>query len=139
MNGRKCDLPVLVVDGDLFSDFGGFAREFSKLLDDHVWKESLDAFNDILRGGFGTPERGWIFRWLNSDRSREALGYEATLKRLERMLVTCHPTNREHVQARIDSARRAEGPTLFDEIVEIIQIHGPGGSESADNVILELR
>jgi hypothetical protein len=133
------DLPVLVVDGSLFSDFEGFAREFTKLLDDYTWSGNLDAFNDILRGGFGTPELGWIFRWLHHESSREALGYGATIRRLERMLLTCHPDNRERVAARIESAKRGEGPTLFDEIVEIIRVHGPGGEESEDNVILELR
>jgi hypothetical protein len=52
------DMPVLVVDGPAFSNFAGFQREFSMLLEDYAWQGSLDAFNDILRGGFGTPESG---------------------------------------------------------------------------------
>lgn len=52
------DLPVLVVDGALFTDFDGFAREFTKLLRDYTWTGNVDAFNDILRGGFGTPDLG---------------------------------------------------------------------------------
>jgi RNAse (barnase) inhibitor barstar len=67
-------LPVLVVDGANFSDLDGFAREFSRLLRDYTWRGNLDAFHDILRGGFGTPEDGWLLRWLNSDLSRAALG-----------------------------------------------------------------
>ncbi|GLY51690.1 hypothetical protein [Lentzea sp. NBRC 102530] len=133
------DLPVLVVDGALFSDFDGFAREFTKLLCHYEWTGNLDAFNDILRGGFGTPELGWVFRWVNAEKSRTALGHRATAKRLEGILKTCHPTNRASVEARIEAARRGEGPTLFDDIVEIIRDHGPGGDESEDNVILELR
>ena len=96
-------LPVLVIDGARFSDFDGFAREFSRLLRDYTWRGNLDAFNDLLRGGFGTPEGGWVLRWVNADLSRTALG-----------------------------------PTLFDEIVEIIREHGPGGRESEDGVVLEL-
>jgi hypothetical protein len=38
----------------------------------------------------------------------------------------------------ISSARRCEGPTLFDEIVEVVRDHGPGGGESEDGVLLEL-
>jgi RNAse (barnase) inhibitor barstar len=68
------DLPVLVIDGARFSSFEGFAREFSRLLRDHTWRGNLDAFNDILRGGFGTPDGGWVLRWVNSDLSRTALG-----------------------------------------------------------------
>ncbi|MCX2947718.1 hypothetical protein [Lentzea sp. NEAU-D7] len=133
------ELPVLVVDGALFTDFDGFAREFTKLLDDYTWEGNLDAFNDILRGGFGTPDLGWVFEWRNSARSRVALGHPATVEWLEDTLRGCHPTHRDRLRARIEAARRGEGPTLFDRIVEIIGHHGPGGGESADNVILELR
>lgn len=104
----------------------------------YTWRGSLDAFNDILRGGFGTPEDGWLLRWLNSESSRAALGYEATIRRLEGLPTTCHPSKRPIVEARIRSARRSEGPTLFDEIVDVIRDHGPGGTESEDGVLLEL-
>jgi RNAse (barnase) inhibitor barstar len=97
------DLPVLVIDGARFADLDGFAREFSRLLRDYTWRGNLDAFNDILRGGFGTPENGWVLRWLNSERSRNALG-----------------------------------PTLFDQLVDIIRDHGPGGAQWRDGVVLEL-
>jgi hypothetical protein len=132
------DPPVLVIDGSAFSDFEGFQREFSALLEDHAWHGNLDAFNDILRGGFGTPATRWVLRWLNSDLSRRALGYEATLDRLEALVKTCHPSNIGHFRQRIDAARRGEGPTLFDEIVDIIRVHGPGGEEEEDGVVLEL-
>jgi hypothetical protein len=132
------ELPVLVIDGARFSDFEGFAREFSRLLCNHTWRGNLDAFNDILRGRFGTPETGWVLRWLDSELSRAALGYEATIRRLEQLLITCHPSNRSHIEARISCAQRGEGPSLFDEVVEIIRNHGPGGSESEDGVLLDL-
>jgi hypothetical protein len=132
------DTPVLVIDGAAFGDFEGFQREFSLLLEDYAWQGNLDAFNDILRGGFGTPESGFMLRWLNSDLSVRALGYEATRRHLEGLLQTCHPSNVDHVRQRIDTARRGEGPTLFDEIVEIIRGHGSGGDEEEDGVVLEL-
>jgi hypothetical protein len=130
---------VLVIDGASFCDFEGFAREFSRLLCNYTWRGNLDAFNDILRGGFGTPENGWVLRWLHSESFRTRLGYDATVKWLEEVLLTCHPTNRPHVQDRLIAARRDEGPTLFDQIVDIIRYHGPGGPESADGVLLDLR
>jgi hypothetical protein len=138
MTNQSGDLPVLAIDGADFSDFEGFAREFSRLLCNYQWRGNLDAFNDLLRGGFGTPENGWILRWFNSELSRAALGHEATARRLEGLLVTCHPSNRSAFKDRISRARRGQGPTLFDEIVEIIRDHGPGGDESEDGVVLEL-
>lgn len=130
--------PVLVIDGNEFDDFEGFAREFTRLLDDYDWRGNLDAFNDILRGGFGTPEGEWTLRWVNSDRSRAALGYEATARYLSALLPNVHPTNRSSWLERLRRAREREGSTLFDEIVEIIRIHGPGGREADDGVDLEL-
>jgi hypothetical protein len=115
------DLPVLVIDGAHFSDFDGFIREFSRLL-----------------CNYETPENGWVLRWLNSELSRTALGYEATTRRVERLLLACHPSNRSTIEARISCARSGQGPTLFDEIVDIIRDHGPGGNESEDGVVLQL-
>ena len=131
--------PVLVIDGSRFTDFDGFAVEFSKLLNDYTWRGNLDAFNDILRGGFGTPDGGFVLRWSRSDLSRNALGYDATAARLRSLQLTCHPTNREQIAARLEDARRGVGPTLFDELVEIIEIHGPGGRESDSGVELDLQ
>jgi hypothetical protein len=138
MTNESDHLPMLVIDGANFSDLDGFAREFSRLLCNYTWRGNLDAFNDLLRGGFRTPETGWVLRWLNSESSRAALGYQETARRLEQLLLTCHPSNRSIIEARIRGARRGEGPTLFDEIVGIIRDHGPGGIESEDGVVLEL-
>lgn len=130
--------PVRVIDGANFADFEGFAREFSKLLRDYTWNGNLDAFTDILRGGFGTPENGWTLRWQNSELSRAALGYEATIRWLEQIHLTCHPSNRPDVRDRIRNARQCRGRTIFDEIVEIIRDHAPEGEEPEDGIVLEL-
>jgi hypothetical protein len=129
---------VLVIDGSRFDDFTGFAREFTRLLDDYEWRGNLNAFNDILRGGFGTPEGVWILRWLNSERSKSMLGHEARAQQLEELGPNVHPTNKVEFHEELAMARRHEGPTLFDLIVEIIRTHGPGGSEAEDGVVLEL-
>ncbi len=138
MADRGDDLPVLTIDGARFSDFDGFTCEFSRLLRDHTWQGNLDAFDDILGGGFGTPDGGWILRWLNSRRSRSALGYQATVRRREQLLLTCHPSNRPTIHAEIVNAERGEGPTLFDEIVGIIRDHGPDEDGTRDGIRLEL-
>jgi len=55
--GRE-SLPTLTIDGQRFSDLSGFYAEVSKYLIPGTLRVSnLDSFNDILRGGFGTPER----------------------------------------------------------------------------------
>jgi len=42
------------------------------------------------------------------------------------------------VEAEVVSAKRREGPTLFDEIVGFTRDHGPDGDESGDGILLEL-
>lgn len=132
------DLPVLTLDGTRFGDFDGFTREFSTLLDGHTWHGNLDALDDVLRGGFGTPANGWVLRWTGSESSRAALGHEAAARRLEDLLGRAHPSNRAALAARLDDARRGVGPTLFDEVVAVIREHGPGGREAEDGIRLEL-
>jgi RNAse (barnase) inhibitor barstar len=126
--------PVFQIDGDRFSSLEEFFDEVGAALSTAAWGRNLDAFNDVLRGGFGTPEGGFILRWLHSSRSRDALGYRATVDYLERKLQRCHPANIPMVTSELEAARRGEGQTVFDILVEIIRIHGPGGDEAEDGV-----
>ena len=128
-----------ILDGTEFSTFEGFARHFSAVvLRGHEWRGNLDAFNDILRGGFGTPEEGFVLVWRNHARSKECLGHGEAARRLEGLLETCHPSNIPRFRARLAAARQGQGSTLFDELVEIIRIHGIGGREEHDGVELVL-
>jgi GNAT superfamily N-acetyltransferase len=130
--------PVRIIDGAAFDDFDGFVREFNRLLCHHTWNGNLDAFNDILRGGFGTPETTWTLRWADAERSRRVLGHPAMARWLQRNLQSCHPTNRAGVEARLRAAQRGEGETLFGLIVEIIREHAPDGDETGYRIVLEL-
>ena len=128
MNAEK---RILEIDGAAFDDLAGFYEEVSrKLIPGAKWGRNLDAFNDILRGGFGTPEGGFVLRWLNAERSKRQLGFEETVRYLERKVRTCHPRNVGYVTEDLAAARRGEGPTLFDILVEIVGSHGPGGDEA---------
>ncbi|MBT9471799.1 MAG: barstar family protein [Pseudomonadota bacterium] len=117
---------------------GGWARAAKRVPAGAYWGRNLDAFNDILRGGFGTPEEGFVIRWINSDQAREHLGYGETVKRFEEMFWECHPENKDHVYGMLTEARAGKGETVFDQLIEIIRTHGPGGEEADDNVHLAL-
>ena len=108
------------------------------LLGGTEYGRNLDAFNDVLRGGFGTPEGGFILRWKNSEISRQRLGYSETIRFIEQKLETCHPTNIASVIDDLARARNGEGQTLFEVICSIIRVHGLGGEESEDCVELQL-
>jgi RNAse (barnase) inhibitor barstar len=127
------------IDGKNFSTLEEFYDEISRVLIPGAWwGRNLDAFNDILRGGFGTPDGGFTLRWLNHDVSRQRLGYAETVRQLELRLQRCHPSNRESVAAELAQAQAHTGPTVFDWLIEIIRIHGPGGEEAEDGVDLVL-
>lgn len=131
--------PTRELDGDRIDDLEGFWDEVERqLIPGARWGRNLDAFNDILRGGFGTPEGGFVLRWKNAARSRVRLGQAETVRWLEERLPRVHPTNVEHFRARLEAARRGDEPTLFDVLVEIIRVHCPGGREAGDGVELEL-
>ena len=128
------------IDGRQFSTLEEFFEEISRvLIPGSYWGHNLDAFNDILRGGFGTPDEGFILIWENSDLSRSRLGNAETVRQLELRLERCQPTNRNSVKKQLRNAHSNMGPVVFDWLVEIIRVHGSGGEEAEDNVILKLQ
>jgi len=128
-----------VIDGTRFSTLEEFYDEVSRvLIPGAYWGRNLDAFNDILRSGFGTPEGGFILRWKNSQLSRRRLGYRETVRQLELRLQHCHPSNRARFRRALEDALRERGPTAFDWLVEIIEDHGTGGEQAEDGVELQL-
>jgi RNAse (barnase) inhibitor barstar len=127
------------IDGNDFSTLEEFFEEISRvLIPGAVWGRGLDAFNDILRGGFGTPDEGFTLRWRNHRVSQQRLGYAETTRQLELRLERCHPTGRKKVAAELALARTQGGETVFDWLLEIIRVHGPGGREAEDGVELVL-
>jgi RNAse (barnase) inhibitor barstar len=127
------------IDGNSFSTMEGFFEEISKvMIPGAYWGHNLDAFSDILRGGFGTPRDGFVIRWTNHAVSQERLGYPETVRQLELRLQRCHPTSRTQVAGDLANARAGLGPTAYDWLVEIIRDHGNGGRRQEDGVSLVL-
>jgi RNAse (barnase) inhibitor barstar len=122
--------PVYEIDGSRFETLEAFFDEISRVLVPGAhWGRNLDAFNDILRGGFGTPDGGFILRWTNSALSRERLSYAETVRQLELRLQKCHPANRDRIEEYLDDATKGTGTTVFDWLLDIIRLHAPGGRE----------
>jgi len=129
----------LELDGLRITTLEQFYDEVSRTLIPHApWGRNLDAFNDILRGGFGTPDQGFDLVWRHHATAREHLGHRETARQLERRLARCHPLNREGVAEDLARARAGEGPTVFDWLIEIIREHGSGDQEATDAVRLVL-
>ena len=117
------------IDGRRFSTLEDFDAEVSRvLIPGAEWGHNLDAFNDILRGGFGTPEGGFTLRWSQHAVSKERLGYPETVRQLELRLARCHSSGRPRVAQELESARAGQGATVY----------GPGGQQANDRVELVL-
>jgi RNAse (barnase) inhibitor barstar len=131
--------PAYEIDGRDFSTLEEFYDVISRvLIPGFDWGHNLDALNDILRGGFGTPEEGFVLRWRHSALSRERLGHPETARQLKLRLSRCHPSNRQSVARELAAAENGSGSTVFDWLVEIIRDHGEGGRQADDCVTLEL-
>ena len=115
----------IIIDGAKFSTMDEFYEEMERLLTrDLSWRtgRNMDAFHDLLRGGFGVHAygEGVDFLWLHADKSRRDFGYDATARYWEAILKRCHPVNRPKIQEKVKAAQDHTGPTLFDIISEQI-------------------
>jgi len=126
------------IDGERFSILEEFYDEIDRALNLAPWGRNLNAFNDILRGGFGTPEEGFVIRWKNHAVSKERLGYSETARLLELQLGRCDPANRASISSELEDAKAHKGQTAFEWLIAIIQIHGKGGREAQDGIELIL-
>jgi RNAse (barnase) inhibitor barstar len=115
---------IYIIDGRQVGSLEDFYRVMGEAVNGPggYFGSNLDAFNDCLRGGYGTPEDGdFAVEWRAHEVSRINLGYEETVRQLELRLARCHPSSRPHVQADLDAARAGQGPTVFDWLVEIFE------------------
>ncbi|MER8070882.1 barstar family protein [Streptomyces sp. NPDC094034] len=88
---------------------------------------NLDALADCLHGGYGTPDDGdFVIEWRRHELSRRTLGREETVRTLQRRLERAHPTNKAAVQGQLDAVLAGDGPTVFDELVRLIESEAPG-------------
>lgn len=124
---------IIAIRGDKIDSLDAFLREFGEAVNGPggYFGAGLDAFDDCLYGGFGI-EAPFRIRWENSAASRRALDHAETARQIAAWIPGCHPSNHGDMMLRIAAARREEGPTVFDYIVEIIRDHKDRG------IILEL-
>lgn len=132
--------PVVTIDGADFTSLEGFFDEFERrAMKGQAWCRNLDAFNDVLRGGLGTPQGGFLLVWRHHALSRHRLGYAETTRELRRMLATGDPHNEMATRRDIAAAASHQGSTVYDWLLDIIRAHGPGGAEAEDGIELLLR
>ena len=116
--------PTYCLDGAEFDTLEGFYDAVERgLLGGLSFGRNLDALNDVLRGEFGPLPREFALVWRHAELSRRRLGHGEAARQLELRLGRCHPSNVALVERDLRAARRGEGPTVFDWLVEIIREH----------------
>lgn len=113
------DRELFEIRGANFSDFAGFVKECNRAFISQFggdWNGHLDAFNDYL----SWAEAPYTLRWKQAWKSRQVLGYEAMIVWCLHRILECNPPSQSPFWNDLDAARRQEGPTLFERLVEII-------------------
>jgi RNAse (barnase) inhibitor barstar len=124
------DRKTIIIDGNNISNLKTFYEEIDRILTkDLDWKtgHNLDAFNDILRGGFGVAEykEPIILIWKNASKNKNDLGIKAT-KRFYKIKICMNKYSLSNVQnwkGKLKQLFHKNGKTLFTIIVDIIKEH----------------
>jgi RNAse (barnase) inhibitor barstar len=114
-----------VLDGKSINNLADFYSEVERKLTKNLeWSigRNLNAFTDVLRGGFGLHGYGepLHIKWINYRHAEQALGWDETIKCLTASLKTCHPSNLDSAQKNLDKAKKHIGETLFETVKTII-------------------
>jgi len=122
--GSNPDLGVAVVDGCNINDIASFYDEINAVyMSSESWKiGSLDGFDDLLYGGFGTfkDAASHCIVWKDIAHSRTSLGLETTLAYYQGAQ---SPFNQTHFQKKLDELKAGRGETYFDIVADIIRSH----------------
>ncbi len=113
-----------IIDGEKFTTLEGFYDEFTSVVLPGVeWGKNLDAFDDVLSGGIGQFAAGDTIVWKNSQLSRARLGYNETIRQLERQLTESDSSQHESILLAIELAKNERGETVFNWLQEILTEH----------------
>ncbi|WP_286752281.1 MULTISPECIES: hypothetical protein [Sphingobacterium] len=125
--GSNPDLGVAVIDGCNINDIASFYEEINAVyMCNESWKiGSLDGFDDLLYGGFGTfkDANSHCIVWKDIAQSRASLGIETTLAYYQGKLGAQSPFNQTHFQKKLEELKAGRGETYFDIVADIIRSH----------------
>ena len=112
------------IDGNNISNFKEFVQEFNKKVfkSDH-WHGNIDTLDDMLDGGYGTPDESEDFTifWENASKSREDLDANEYL--MWKMKGADMRYADESFKKEIELAQSGLGMTMFMLLVNTIVNH----------------
>ena len=121
-------IKTIIIDGNKIHDIPSFYKEINRVfMADIDWKlgQSLDAFNDMLYGGYGAIEGGEKIRlvWAGFEKNQKDLGLELTKTYYQEKLKSPEKFNSDFVQQKLAELEDGTGKTYFEIILEIIGEH----------------
>ena len=127
-DGTVTTTPILTIVGSAIHDIPSFYAEINRVfMANEDWKlgESLDALDDMLRGGYGAVRGGGpvILVWQDIDRARSHLGFAATCAFLEAKLQRPDRYDVARIDRQLADLKSGTGQTYFDIILDIIAGH----------------
>jgi RNAse (barnase) inhibitor barstar len=121
-------VPQIILEGKNIYDITSFYKEINRVfMQNEDWElgESLDAFNDLLYGGFGIlkglPKIQLI--WNDSKKCSHTLGYDTTKVYYLKKLEPGSPFNRAYHEQKLAELEADNGQTYFEIILDIISDH----------------
>ncbi len=121
-------IPQIILEGKNIHDISSFYKEVNRVfMQNEDWElgESLDAFNDLLHGGFGIlkglPNIQLI--WNDSKLSSHSLGYDTTKVYYLKKISPGSPFNRAYHEQKLTELKAGNGRTYFEIVLDIISEH----------------
>ncbi|GAB3690656.1 hypothetical protein GCM10027592_08070 [Spirosoma flavus] len=116
------------IDGTAINDIASFYEEINRVfMEGESWRigQSLDAFNDLLFGGYGALKGldSVELVWHHMDHSRNALGYQTTRAYYLEKLKPGLPYNKKLFAEKLAALENGSGETYFDSILSLIAEH----------------
>ncbi|GAB2521999.1 barstar family protein [Spirosoma aerophilum] len=116
------------IDGTAINDIASFYDEINRaFMVGESWRigPSLDAFNDLLYGGYGALQGAESVElvWHHMDHSRNALGKQTTRDYYLDKLRPGSPYNKKLFKEKLETLDNGAGETYFDTVMAILTEH----------------
>ncbi len=116
------------IDGTAINDIASFYEEINRVfMVGESWQigQSLDAFNDLLFGGYGALQgaQSVDLVWHHMAHSRSALGYQTTRDYYLEKLKPDSPYNKNLFADKLLALESGQGETYFDTILAVLAEH----------------
>jgi RNAse (barnase) inhibitor barstar len=116
------------VEGNAIQDIASFYEEINRVFmvgENWLIGQSLDAFNDLLVGGYGALQGADSVDlvWHHMDYSRKALGYQTTREYYLEKLRPGSPYNKKLFGEKLAALESGRGETYFDTVLAVLAEH----------------